>query len=50
MDVGTIISVTAVLIGLFLVLKYATGFQTAAGQVSNVYNGAVSALMGPTRG
>jgi hypothetical protein len=44
---GLIITLTAVLIGLFLVMKNASGFQTAAGQISNVFNNAVSTLMGP---
>lgn len=42
-----IIEVTAVLIGLFLVLKNADSFKTVAGAAGGLYTGVVGALQGP---
>lgn len=44
--IAQIIEITAVLIGLFLVLKNADSFKTAASSVGSVYTGAVGALQG----
>lgn len=46
-DVGTLISVTAILIGLFLILKYSGGFKTSFGALGGLYTQSVGALMGP---
>jgi len=43
---GAIITVTAVLIGLFLVLKYSDAFKPVADSITTVYTQAVSALQG----
>jgi hypothetical protein len=42
-----IITVTAFLIGLFLVLKYSTQFRDALGAAGSVFTQGVGALMGP---
>lgn len=44
--IGKIIEVTAVLIGLFLVLNNADSFGTVASATGNVYTGAVKTLQG----
>lgn len=44
--VGKIIEVTAVLVGLYLVLTNATSFGTVASATGNVYTGAVKTLQG----
>jgi len=47
--VMTIIEVSAVLVGLYLVLTNSDSFKTVAGSVGSVYTGAVSALQGPKK-
>jgi len=44
--IGKIIEVTAVLIGMFLVLNNASSFGTVASATGNVYTGAVKTLQG----
>jgi len=44
--IGKIIEVTAVLIGLFLVLTNSDSFGTVASSTGNVYMGAVKTLQG----
>jgi hypothetical protein len=44
--IGKIIEVTAVLIGMYLVLKNADSFNTAASATGSVYTGAVKTLQG----
>jgi hypothetical protein len=48
--IAQIIEITAVLIGLFLVLKNADSFKTASGSVGSVYTGAITALQGGKSG
>ncbi|HEY1249260.1 MAG TPA: hypothetical protein VGE97_09750 [Nitrososphaera sp.] len=45
----TVIEVSAVLIGLYLVLTNADSFKTVSGAVGSVYTGAVGALQGPKK-
>jgi len=47
--VGQIIEITAVLIGLFLVLKNADNFQKAFGTIGQQYVNAVSVLQGGSK-
>lgn len=48
-DIGTVITVTAILIGLFLVLTIRQGgaFADAFGAIGGVFTQGVGALMGP---
>ena len=46
-DIDMIIMVSAILIGLFLLLKYSTGASSVIGSAGGVFTQGVGALMGP---